>query len=314
MAARTALRNASLAPAALRPCTKSSAGAKSIPRCSIAFAPVSSPSPSRTKACTWSCVKGFCCAQAGRAKTNVIASVRKVSVLRNLNATSRGCHGLREMYGRFYPTSPPENFSNASRLISFRQPHVSNLGNLPPSLCPWRSWSDGKRARMTGAAINHRSRVRGGEAGVTRQINVEKRKLLDHRAAMATADAMSSVAARSFGVSTSVMRPTSPYLKAPPLAHSTTSPMPCFLVVATRRAAVRNSLRSWLNPEPAADPLPLLLTRGGAASSAAGLADPFLPVGGAVVCTGRRIRRGLRRGSCGTCIGRRTCRRAFAGR
>ena len=62
-------------------------------------------------------------------------------------------------------------------------------------------------------------------------------------------DAMSSLAARSFGVSASVMRPTSPYLNAPPLAHSTTSPMACFLVVATRRAAVRNSLRSWLNPE-----------------------------------------------------------------
>jgi len=28
------------------------------------------------------------------------------------------------------------------------------------------------------------------------------------------------------------------------IAHSTTSPMPCFLVVATRRAAVRNSFRS----------------------------------------------------------------------
>ena len=33
------------------------------------------------------------------------------------------------------------------------------------------------------------------------------------------------------------------------------------LGVATRRAAVRNSLRSWLNPELAADPLPLLLRR-----------------------------------------------------
>ena len=66
---------------------------------------------------------------------------------------------------------------------------------------------------------------------------------------------MSSVAARNFGTSASVMRPTSPYLKTPPLAHSTTSPMACFLVVATRRAAVRNSLRSWLKPEL---PLPLL--------------------------------------------------------
>jgi len=69
---------------------------------------------------------------------------------------------------------------------------------------------------------------------------------------------MSSVAARSFGVSASIMRPTSLYLKTPPLAHSTTSLMACFLVVATRRAAVRNSLRSWLNPGSAADPLPLL--------------------------------------------------------
>ena len=74
--------------------------------------------------------------------------------------------------------------------------------------------------------------------------NVGKREALNQRAVLATADAMSSVAALSFGVSASVMRPTSPYLKAPPLAHSTTSPMPCFLVVATRRAAVRNSFRS----------------------------------------------------------------------
>ena len=89
---------------------------------------------------------------------------------------------------------------------------------------------------------------------------------------------MKSVADRSFGASASVIRPTSPYLKAPPLAHSTTSPMPCFLVVATRRAAVRNSLRSWLNPEPAADPLPLLLTGCVLAPSAGGFVDPFLPV------------------------------------
>src|SRR5579862_2798315 len=90
---------------------------------------------------------------------------------------------------------------------------------------------------------------------------------------------MSSVAARSFGVSASVMRPTSPYLKAPPLAHSTTSPMACFLVVATRRAAVRNSFRSWLNPEPPAEPFPLLCTGGGALASVGCLGDPFLPVG-----------------------------------
>jgi len=86
---------------------------------------------------------------------------------------------------------------------------------------------------------------------------------------------MSSVAARSFVVSASVMRPTSPYLKAPPLAHCTTSPMACFLVVATRRAAVRNSLRSWLNPELAADPLPSWGAGGEAGRSALGLADPF---------------------------------------
>jgi hypothetical protein len=30
----------------------------------------------------------------------------------------------------------------------------------------------------------------------------------------------------------------SPHLKAPPLAHSTTSPMACFLVVETRRATL----------------------------------------------------------------------------
>ena len=85
---------------------------------------------------------------------------------------------------------------------------------------------------------------------------------------------MSSVAARSFGISASVMRPTSPYLKVPPLAHSTTSPMACFLVVATRRAAVRNSLRSWLNPEL---PLPLLGAGEEGVPQACGLATPFPP-------------------------------------
>jgi len=88
---------------------------------------------------------------------------------------------------------------------------------------------------------------------------------------------MSSVAARKFGALPSVMRPTSPYLKTPPLAHSTTSPMACFLVVATRRAAVRNSLRSWLNAELATDPLPLLGAGGEAGRSALGLANPFPP-------------------------------------
>ena len=104
-----------------------------------------------------------------------------------------------------------------------------------------------------------------------------KRKALDHRAELATPEAKSSVAVRSFGVSVSVMRPTSPYLKAPLLAHSTTSPIACFLVVATRRAAVRNSFRSWLNPELAADSLPLLLAGGEAAASVGGFADPFPP-------------------------------------
>ena len=58
-AARSAFRNASLAPAALRVWRKSSDGAKSIPRCSINFAPDSSPKPSRTMLTTCSCVKGL---------------------------------------------------------------------------------------------------------------------------------------------------------------------------------------------------------------------------------------------------------------
>jgi hypothetical protein len=85
---------------------------------------------------------------------------------------------------------------------------------------------------------------------------------------------MSSLAVRSLGTSASVMRPTSLYLNTPPLAHSTTSPIACFLVVAKRRAAVRNSLRSWLNPEL---PLPLLDAGGEVARSALALADPFPP-------------------------------------
>src|ERR1039457_6647989 len=85
---------------------------------------------------------------------------------------------------------------------------------------------------------------------------------------------MRSVAARSFELSASVMRPISPYLKTPPLAHSTTSPIACFLVVAARRAAVRNSLRSWLNPEL---PLPLLGAGGEWGSLAGCLANPFPP-------------------------------------
>ena len=96
--------------------------------------------------------------------------------------------------------------------------------------------------RSKARRLSQRSRVGVGvEAGVS---TWERENALNQRAVLATADAMSSVAARSFGVSASVMRPTSPYLNAPPLAHSTTSPMPCFLVVATRRAAVRNSFRS----------------------------------------------------------------------
>src|SRR5208337_4736823 len=78
-------------------------GEKSIPRCSISFAPDSSPSPSRTRPCTWSRVKGFCCAQAGRAKTSPIASMRRVSVFRNLIATSQGSRGLRRIYGTILP-------------------------------------------------------------------------------------------------------------------------------------------------------------------------------------------------------------------
>ena len=99
---------------------------------------------------------------------------------------------------------------------------------------------------------------------------------------MATADAISSLAACSFGTSASVIRPTSLYLNALPLAHSTTSAMACFLVVATRRAAVKNSLRIWLKPEPAADPLPLLCMGGEAAASAGRVADPFPPFGAAL--------------------------------
>ena len=52
--------------------------------------------------------------------------------------------------------------------------------------------------------------------------------------------------------------------------------MGCFLVVATRRA-VRNSLRSWLNPKPAAEPLPLLGAGEGGVPLACDLANPFPP-------------------------------------
>ena len=113
--------------------------------------------------------------------------------------------------------------------------------------------------------------------GVREQVRAGKKDVLGQRVVPAKADAMSSLAARSFAASASVMRPTSPYLKVPPLAHSTTSPMACFLAVATRRAAVRNSLRSWLNPELPADPLPLLFAGGEAVLSVGPLADPLPP-------------------------------------
>ena len=117
----------------------------------------------------------------------------------------------------------------------------------------------------------------GFEAGMKRRVNVEEKEARGQRAVLGTADAMSSLAARSLGTSPSVMRPTSPYLKVPPLAHCTTSPMPCFLVAATRGAAVRNSLRSWLKPELPRDPLPLLPTVGDAVPLTGDLADPLPP-------------------------------------
>jgi hypothetical protein len=64
-------------------------------------------------------------------------------------------------------------------------------------------------------------------------------------------------------------------LKVPPLAHSITSPMACFLVVPMRRAAVRNSFRSWLNPGHATDPLPWLVAGEEGVPQARGLANPF---------------------------------------
>jgi hypothetical protein len=50
--------------------------------------------------------------------------------------------------------------------------------------------------------------------------------------------------------------------------------MACFFVVATRRAVVRNSLRSWLKPEL---PFPLVGAEGEEDRSALGLGDPFPP-------------------------------------
>jgi hypothetical protein len=106
-------------------------------------------------------------------------------------------------------------------------------------------WRADKRGAGQDTAAELRLSVRVGfEAGLRGQVNLGKKEVLGQRAVPLTADGISSVAARSLGASASVMRPTSPYLKTPPLAHSTTSPIACFLVVATRRAAVRNSLPS----------------------------------------------------------------------
>jgi hypothetical protein len=66
-------------------------------------------------------------------------------------------------------------------------------------------------------------------------------------------------------------------LKAPPLAHSTTSAIGCFLDVATRRATAKNSFRSWLNPRAAADPLLFLCVAGEAVPFAGNLVEPFAP-------------------------------------
>jgi len=51
--------------------------------------------------CSW--VKGFCCAQAGRAKASPAARMRRASVLGNLMATSRGSRGLRRIDGVIIP-------------------------------------------------------------------------------------------------------------------------------------------------------------------------------------------------------------------
>ena len=106
---------------------------------------------------------------------------------------------------------------------------------------------------------------------------MRRKEVFGQRAVLARPEAMSSVAVRNFEASASVIRPTSPYLKAPPLAHSTTSAIGCFLDVATRRATVKNSLRSWLNPEAAADPLLFLCTGGEGGLPAGGLAEMSTP-------------------------------------
>jgi hypothetical protein len=88
---------------------------------------------------------------------------------------------------------------------------------------------------------------------------------------------MSPVAASNFGISASVMRPISPYLKAPALAHSTTSRIAWLFLIATRRAVVRNSLRSRLKPERPCDPFPLSRAGCETAPLAGDLPDPFPP-------------------------------------
>jgi len=82
------------------------------------------------------------------------------------------------------------------------------------SLCIWTLVTFGDISRSTSGTLTTLTLA-----------SVGKRKALGHRAELATPEAISSVAARNFGASASVMRPTSPYLNAPPLAHSTTSPM-----------------------------------------------------------------------------------------
>ena len=129
--------------------------------------------------CTWSCVKGSCCALAGSAKTDPVAIMRKVSVFRNLIAALRGCRRLREIYGQILPHT---SCSQSAACASERRRHE----------------------------FSGRSQLRG--IGLRHAVDVA---VLD---------------------------------------GATTSPMACFLVVATRHAAVRNLLPSWLNPEL---PLPL---------------------------------------------------------
>ena len=54
--------------------------------------------------------------------------------------------------------------------------------------------------------------IRQKAVGRIRQVPAQTKEALGQRVVPATADAMTSVAARNFGVSASVMRPTSPYL------------------------------------------------------------------------------------------------------